>query len=235
MNPEGAVPQPVTAGQPSQAPKVLGAFDAPSPSRKDVTSAVKNANPVPENAPSSVVLNPSTGATARTQPVSIPETEWSKPVLVDKAKGSKAGFQKAVVTFVKDGDTADIRTDTGNVVCRIDSIDAPETAKPSANKPGQPYGQEAADTLKKMIEKKEVDVRVSYPLDKHGRAICQIEINGENINRAMVEQGMAWVYERYALDPSLKGSENAARTEKRGLWADPMPINPEVFRRSLNK
>lgn len=144
------------------------------------------------------------------------------------AAAIRGGGQKAIVTYVSDGDTAKM---SSGVNCRIDGIDAPETAKPKFNKAGQPYGEEAKKTLEQLIANKEVTVRITKPSDKYGRAICQIEISGKDVSHEMVKAGAAWVYEQYARDPSLKVEQLAAQKNRRGLWGVPgVPEYPPVFR-----
>lgn len=171
--------------------------------------------------------------------VKIPEVDWSEPKMIQKAAPGaipKGGGERAVVTFVEDGDTAKLlRGDGSQIKCRIDKIDAPETAHEFAGKPGQAYGNEARKTLQDMIDNKEVTLKITRPADKGNRFGCQIEVEGANVDLAMVQAGAAWLYRRYANDPNLVKAEQEARTAKRGLWADPNPVNPEAFRRSLEK
>ena len=236
----GAVLQPPTK-EAGQQPKDLGAFATPQPSKKAVSSAISSAGTVPESTPQSVALNPSTGKTqASAAQVSIPDVNWTKPTVVSPAKstGSKAGWQSAVATFVADGDTSTMRLGDGSdVVCRIDGIDAPETAKPKYGKPGQPYGNESKSKLQQLIENKEVSVKISYPKQgkNYDRALCQIEFEGADVSKTMIQEGMAWVYEKYAKDRSLKPLEDEARKNRVGLWKDPEPLKPSIFRRSLDK
>jgi hypothetical protein len=49
----------------------------------------------------------------------------------------------------------------------------------------------------------------------------------------MVEEGRCWWYRKYAPgDTTLEGLEREARDSKRGLWADPAPIPPWVYRKA---
>lgn len=143
-----------------------------------------------------------------------------------------------MVTYVGDGDGATLkRKDGSELVCRIDTIDAPETAKPRYGKPGQPFGEEAKRTLQGMIERKEVTVRVTKPAEegKYGRSYCKIEVEGVGVDQKMIEAGAAWLYRRYSDDPKLGAAEDKARKQKKGLWAQPNPEEPEAFRRRINQ
>ena len=171
--------------------------------------------------------------------IKIPEVNWTEPKVIQQAAPGaipKGGGERAVVTFVEDGDTAKLlRGDGSQIKCRIDKIDAPETAHEFVGKPGQAYGNEARKTLQDMIDNKEVALKITRPADKGNRFGCQIEVEGTNVDLAMVQAGAAWLYRRYANDPNLVKAEQEARTAKRGLWADPNPVSPETFRRSLEK
>ena len=182
----------------------------------------------------------SSGSITSTHPdtIKIPEVDWAKPQVIQQAAPGaipKGGGERAVVTYVEDGDTAKLLRGNGSQVnCRIDKIDAPETSK-SNGKPGQPFGDQAKKTLQGMIDNKEVTLRITRPEDKWGRVGCQIEVEGSNVDLAMVQAGAAWLYRRYANDSNLVKAEQEARTAKRGLWSEPSPVNPENFRRSLEK
>ena len=67
--------------------------------------------------------------------------------------------------------------------------------------------------------------------DRYGRTVGTVFIASVNVNVAMVDQGMAWAYQRYVTDRSIVESEAHARAARRGLWVDPAPIEPWLFRR----
>lgn len=166
--------------------------------------------------------------------MAIPKDVAWKPPVTAVQSTSKIPGEKAVITYVGDGDSVSARKGDGSTLnCRIDSIDAPETAKPQHGKAGQKFGEESKRTLEQLVLNKEVTVRVSKPAttDKnYGRSLCQIEIEGQNIDKTMLREGMAWLYRRYNNDPALAKLEDEAKASKRGLWSDPAPLNPETFR-----
>jgi endonuclease YncB( thermonuclease family) len=47
----------------------------------------------------------------------------------------------------------------------------------------------------------------------------------------MLKEGMAWWYRDYSKNKHLGAVEEAARRARRGLWSDPNPVPPWVFRR----
>jgi micrococcal nuclease len=211
-----SAPTQVATGSPTDGK--IGAFEAPK-----VEAAAAGRSPAKPQT-DHVAVDLGTGKTSRnTQPVRIPDVQWKPPVTAVEAKPAAKGGERAVVT----------RKDGTDINCRIDTIDAPETAKPKYGKAGQPYAEEARRTLQQMVENKEVTIRVTKPAEqgKYGRALCQIEVEGRNVDKEMLKAGAAWLYRRYNKDLELIELENAARSGKRGLWADPNPVNPERFRR----
>ena len=221
----GVSPQPV---------KSLGAFDAP------VASAPVGSNAAGKTVPTKpvttgLVLDADKGAvTQSSKPIAIPDVAWTQPKTVVQAKNQVPG-EKAVITYVPDGDTAYYKDKGGNQVrCRIDTFDAPEVAKTKHRKKGQDYGEEAKSTLQRMILNKEVTVRISRPAEEgknFTRSTCQIEIEGANIDKKMLQEGAAWVYKTYRDNPELMAAEKEARESKRGLWANPNAQDPAAFRR----
>ena len=169
--------------------------------------------------------------------IKIPEVDWGKPQVVQKAAPGvlpKGGGDRAVVTYVGDGDGAKLLKGDGSTLdCRIDRIDAPEVAHKSHGKEGQAYGDEARKTLQQLIYGKEVTVRVTQPADRYGRSMCQIEVEGKDVSTEMIREGAAWLYQRYSNDKSLKKLELEARKDRRGLWGLPSPEYPERFKRRM--
>jgi micrococcal nuclease len=67
-------------------------------------------------------------------------------------------------------------------------------------------------------------------LNRYGRTIGTILVDGRSINRMMVAEGIAWAYRRYLVDRSLLDVEAAARSGRVGLWVDPQPVAPWEWR-----
>jgi micrococcal nuclease len=56
--------------------------------------------------------------------------------------------------------------------------------------------------------------------------------DGTNVNHALVKDGWCWWYRKYEPgDTILEGLEKSARDAKKGLWVDPAPIPPWVYRK----
>jgi len=126
------------------------------------------------------------------------------------------------VVSVHDGDTVRV-LDAANVQhkVRLDGIDAPER--------GQPFGTVARDRLASLVMGKAVKVH-DDGRDKWGRTLGRIEVEGQDVNRQMVAEGLAWHYKRFNNDARLAAAEQAARAAKRGLWADAKPVPPWEWR-----
>lgn len=171
--------------------------------------------------------------------IKIPEVTWGKPQVVQQAAPGmipKGGGDRAVVTYVGDGDGAKLlKADGSTLDCRIDKIDAPEVAHSKYGKEGQPYGEEAAKTLQELIANKEVTVRKTQPPPgkNYGRSLCQIEVEGKDVSTEMIRAGAAWLYRRYSNDPVLSKLEREAKADKRGLWNALNPEYPENFKRRM--
>jgi endonuclease YncB( thermonuclease family) len=128
------------------------------------------------------------------------------------------------VVSVTDGDTVRV-LDAANVQhkVRLNGIDAPER--------GQPFGTVARDRLAALVMGKAVKVH-DDGRDKWGRTLGRIEIEGRDVNKQMVVDGLAWHYVRYSKDTRLAAAERDARAAKRGLWADKAPVPPWEWRAS---
>ena len=128
-----------------------------------------------------------------------------------------------LVVDVKDGDTVKIRSSTGRMVdVRISGIDAPES--------NQPYGAEATRAARRYVGGKTVRVRVR-DVDRYGRAVANVEVQGGTLDALLVRDGLAWWYRRYAPDNAeLERLEQQARNAKHGLWTQANPTPPWDWR-----
>lgn len=117
-----------------------------------------------------------------------------------------------VVVGVIDGDTADVRLDSGMIRVRLHAIDAPES--------GQPHGKAAKAALADLVFGKAVEVE-PYEQDRYDRLVARVWIDGVDVNAEMLRTGNAWTYRRYADNPAYCTYEQAARDLGRGLWRLP--------------
>ena len=127
------------------------------------------------------------------------------------------------VIRVIDGDTVDVLVDGHPVRIRLAQIDAPEH--------DQPFGTRSKQQLAAFIYRRNVSVEESGH-DRYRRTIGTIFVDGKDVNREMVAAGMAWAFRRYLKDSRVLELEHAAQLARRGLWIDPAPIAPWIWRRN---
>jgi endonuclease YncB( thermonuclease family) len=118
-----------------------------------------------------------------------------------------------VVVGVVDGDTADVRLESGMIRVRFHGIDAPEM--------GQPFGKAAKARLSELVFNQTVSVE-PYEQDRYDRLVARLWLGERDINAEMVKSGHAWTYRRYADLPAYCVYEKAARDQRRGLWQAPV-------------
>ena len=117
------------------------------------------------------------------------------------------------VVGVHDGDTLTLLTaDKQQIKVRLAEIDTPESR--------QPYGSRAKQALSDKVFGKIITLEPET-VDRYGRVVGHVRMDDRDVNREMVREGHAWVYRQYLQDRSLLAEEQAARENRRGLWALP--------------
>mgnify|MGYP000300740242 CR=1 FL=1 len=117
----------------------------------------------------------------------------------------------AKVTRVVDGDTIHVQSEGGQrIKVRFAGIDCPER--------DQPWGNQATKALSKRLSGHSVDIKV-VDIDRYGRTVGRVFLDGQNINRELVETGNCWAYTRYVKDAKLFELEREAKAASRGLWS----------------
>ena len=138
------------------------------------------------------------------------------------------------VVQVSDGDTINILTDRQTHRVRLASIDAPETAHGSA-RPGQPFGEASRKALAEYVAGKTLTL-ICFEKDHYGRDVCDIPVGDTTANRLQVKNGMAWANQqgggKFLRDRSLTELEKHAKSVRAGLWAEPKPVAPWVWRQT---
>jgi endonuclease YncB( thermonuclease family) len=132
------------------------------------------------------------------------------------------------VVGIADGDTLTI-LDDGNqqFKVRLAGIDAPER--------GQPFGQTSKQSLSDLVFGSIVQ---SYcnKLDKYGRWVCLVVVDGKDANLEQVRRGLAWHYKEYQSEQSAADresyadAEHSARDKHVGLWSEASPTPPWEWR-----
>ena len=94
-----------------------------------------------------------------------------------------------MVTGVADGDTLYANVDGHSIRIRLAQIDAPEKA--------QAFGRRSEQSLRELVGKKQVELAWKS-LDRYGRPIAQVSVDGLDVNAEQVRRGFAWVFRRYS-------------------------------------
>lgn len=114
--------------------------------------------------------------------------------------------------------------DGRQIKLRLNGIDAPEKK--------QPFGNASKRALSDLVFGQRVSI-VPLSKDRWGRTIAEVfTVSGRRVGLAMVSQGMAWHFVKYAQgDLSLADAQKEARAGKRGLWTDAAPAAPWEWRK----
>lgn len=128
------------------------------------------------------------------------------------------------VVKVLDGDSINIIQQGKEVRVRLAEIDAPEH--------GQAFAKKSKQALEKYVAGKYVSVE-EFDRDQYGRIVGHVYIKDNWINGALVRDGYAYVYTRYAVSKKLYEYEGQAERNKLGVWKLPKSerIMPWVWRK----
>ena len=133
------------------------------------------------------------------------------------------------VIEINDGDVITVFNLNRPVRIKLLAVDAPEE--------NQPFGDVAKKHLSDLVYNKSVSVEY-WGIAADGSLIGRVTLNNTDIGAQMIRDGVAW------FDASNQGrlsvadreiyqqSEQAARSEKRGLWQADAPVAPWEFVRA---
>ena len=137
-------------------------------------------------------------------------------------EATKTG-ERAQVVYVYDGDT--VKLDDGRRL-RLIGINTPELGY--RDQPTQPLADTARQALLRLLEANNHTLRLQYEKQHHdhyGRLLAHAFLeDGENVAVQMLQQGLATTL---VVPPNIWGAdcyqqfENAARHDRKGLWALP--------------
>ncbi|TAH13907.1 MAG: thermonuclease family protein [Curvibacter sp.] len=137
------------------------------------------------------------------------------------------------VVGVTDGDTVTVLDDAKRQhKIRLSGIDAPEK--------NQAFGQRSKESLSDLVFAKTVDVETDK-VDRYGRRVGKIWVNGIDANLEQITRGMAWHYKQYAREQSKEDqweyaeAEDEARKTRRALWREDAPVAPWKFRHNKER
>lgn len=155
------------------------------------------------------------------------------------ASGSQARASETLegtVVYVDDGDTVSLLVSGHDQVkIRLASIDAPESSHTNheTGRVGQPYSDVSKRLLSELVKGKHV-VAECPDIDRYGRKVCVLLVDGRSANAEMVRAGLAWANTaaggRYLRDRSLLALQGAAQRDRLGLWAGQNPVPPWEWR-----
>ncbi len=134
------------------------------------------------------------------------------------------------VVGIADGDTLTLldTTKTQHKI-RLAGIDSPEKS--------QPFGQVCKKSLSDLAYDRAATVETTK-LDRYGRAIGKVLVNGQDVNLEQIRRGCGWHYKKYQNEQSLDDrlsynkAEESARANRVGLWADNDPVPPWDWRKA---
>ena len=126
---------------------------------------------------------------------------------------------------IADGDTITVLQNKTQYKIRLYGIDTPEKA--------QDFGKRAKQFTSGLVYGKHVKV-VQEDVDRYGRIVGMVYVDGVCVNEEIIKNGFAWVYKRYCNSPVCEtwlNLESEARSSGAGLWSHKNPIPPWDFRR----
>lgn len=130
-----------------------------------------------------------------------------------------------ICTKVQDGDTISVR---GRRI-RLKHIDAPELNQLSFDK--VPIGEVSRNFLVDAILGKRVEVKI-FGKGYYGRALGVVYLDGVNINRSIIQEGMA-THSKYSKSELYQSDEYLARIRRKGIFSTLGFYRPDVFRKKM--
>jgi len=142
--------------------------------------------------------------------------------LEEDIEPSRSGLIPVELVKTIDGDTIKVRYEGKEQNLRYLLIDTPETNHPQLGK--QPFGQRAKERNQELMNsgKLEIEFDIGEQVDKYGRLLAYVYIDGESIQEKLIEEGLARVAYVYPpntrhLDPYEKAQERAKKNGI-GIW-----------------
>ncbi len=124
-----------------------------------------------------------------------------------------------VVQTILSGDQLIItHPELGQQPIRLAQIDAPELATGVCK--AQPWSDVAQKALSQQLQGMSVQASCLERLTADGFAVCQVMVDGENINQWMLSQGHAWFDRSLGNNIWLQQLEQEAKRKRQGLWAN---------------
>jgi endonuclease YncB( thermonuclease family) len=117
------------------------------------------------------------------------------------------------VVSVADGDTFTLLTkEKKQIKVRLHGIDCPEKR--------QDYGTKAKQFTSEAVFNKWITVEQT-DIDRYGRVIAIVPIEGTTLNEMLLRNGLAWHYCKYDRQEYWHYLQDSAKSVKVGLWEIP--------------
>jgi micrococcal nuclease len=82
-----------------------------------------------------------------------------------------------------------------------------------------------------MVLRKRIQV-TALTVDKYGRTVALLAVDGLNVNEEQVRRGMAWDYSYFHRGGNYAALQDGARQARRGLWSRMNPVPPWQWRKT---
>ena len=126
-----------------------------------------------------------------------------------------------------DGDSITVAMSREKIISvELAGIDCPE--------PAQDFGKEAEDFTKEFIYKKKVKVEI-VAYDTEDSIIGRVFLEDRDLSLELIEAGLAWYDKEKGPDKKLAKAQKTAKKAKKGLWSNPNPTPPWIFRAAHEK
>lgn len=124
-----------------------------------------------------------------------------------------------VFSYGQDGDSCVVKDNGKEYTIRMLGINAPEK--------GEAYGDEAKKFVNNKMKNANEIILVNDPNadleDKYGRHLVWVFVDGELLQKEIVEKGLArvaYLYDDYLYTDELFKAEDYAKTNKLGIWCE---------------
>lgn len=118
-----------------------------------------------------------------------------------------------ILSYCHDGDTCAFKMNGKTKYVRFLGVDAPEI--------DQPFGVEAQKFSESLLKNKEVGIKCDGT--SYYRSTCSLDVNGKDIESALVKRGLAMDSPRYSGGHYAK-EQQYAQNKKLGMWSQPESV-----------
>jgi endonuclease YncB( thermonuclease family) len=141
----------------------------------------------------------------------------------------------AKVTSIRDGDSLDVTINGKHEAIRFNLIDTPEVKHDDTMTDDKvqimPFGNEAQRWTDSAVKGKDIQLVISRNADMHGRLVAYVYVDGQDLNKELLQQGLGQMrYSNLSTNPYKKDeykkvAQQAAK-ENKGIWQIPGYADP---------